>query len=157
MAIGRTGDFSAADLKSFIELFKLKDGETEEDKTVTEETAKSDDQLLFEKSEIGGNGEKNVSTIDDIDSMLKKINDVITINSDITFADIEKTRNSLLAKKSSIQLEQDEKQNSILGKFSDAISLGKEISSGVRFLIDEIHDENIKSELNNLANLSYSL
>lgn len=144
MAIDNTGAISLSDLKLFIEQLASKE---KEEKTEETNTVEDKNTSIFEKAEIGGNGSNSVSTVQDVDSLLKKINNVITINSDISFADLEKTRNSLINKKANIQNEQDKTKDGIINKIADAIKFGKKVSTDVKSLIDELHDENLKNNL----------
>lgn len=144
MAIDKTGAISLSEFKFFIEQLSSKE---EEEKTEEADTVEEKNTSVFGKTEIGGNGANQVSTVEDVDALLNKINNVVTVKSKVSFADVEKTRNSLINKKADIQYEQDETEDKIINKFTDTVKFGKELSNNVKSLIEELHDEKLKNSL----------
>ena len=122
------------------------DEETNEDNVASQETQLAE-ETIWDRKEIGGNGQSELKTKADVENVLKELNNIMLSNSSANYSDVVKAQNNLEAQKNKIETEQTEKKNSILKQFMDALNPNKEISNSVIASINELHDSGLQKQL----------
>ncbi len=148
MSLGNIGNVNSFD---FSKLTSILLGEDEEETTTSaskeEETDKASDESIFAKKEIGGNGQSELKTTDDVDNALNEVKSILVSNSVAEYVDVLKAENKLNAQKDKIENEQSDKKQSILRGFIDALFTNSDVSTSIKTKINEIQDPTLQKQL----------